>query len=80
MSFLIGLFGKTAATEATVVGEKAIVSKSSGIFGSLFSGSSVSGIFSSLISASSTVMSKEYELYGAIAGGLFLVISNARKK
>ena len=83
MSFLLGLFGKSAivgAGEATVVTETGIAAKSTSIFGSIFKGVGSSSIFSSILSAGSTIVSSKYEMYAAIAGGLFLVISNVRKK
>ena len=79
MSFLLGL-GETAAAGEATVATKVATSSSTGLFGSLFSGTTTTGIFSSLLNAGSTVLSSEYELYAAIAGGVFLVISNARKK
>ena len=79
MSFLLGLFGKSAivgAGEATVITETGIAAKST----SIFKGIGSSSIFSSILSAGSTIVSSKYEMYAAIAGGLFLVISNVRKK
>jgi len=81
MSFLIGLLGKSTVAGETAIATKTVASSSSsGLFGSLFSGSTTTGILSSLIGAGSTVMKSEYELYAAIAGGVLLIISNARKK
>ena len=81
MSFLIGLLGKSTVAGETAIATKTVTaSSSSGLFGSLFSGTTTTGILSTLLNAGSTVMKSEYELYASIAGGVFLVISNARKK